>query len=62
MIGISSCKDDGKSKSAVQQPDDNLWHRIAKLALKGGFELVAIQQYIGWDPDVKMVSEFLHQC
>lgn len=62
MVGISPRKDDGKPKPAVQRPDDNLWHRIAKLALKGNFDSAAIRQYIGRDPDVKMASEFLRQC
>ncbi len=62
MIGISPRKDDGKPKPALQRPDDNLWHRIAKLALNSGFDSSAIQKYVGRDPDVKMASEFLRQC
>ncbi len=62
MIGISPRKNDGKPKLVVQQPDDNLWHRIAQLALTSGFDSAAIRQYVGRDPDVKIASEFLCQC
>ena len=59
MIEISPHKNDEKLKSVVQQSDDNLWHRIAQLALNNDFDSAAIQQYVRWDPDVKMAFEFL---
>jgi hypothetical protein len=62
MIEISPHKNDEKLKSVMQQSDDNLWHKIAQLALNNSFDSTAIQQYVRWDPDVKMASEFLHQC
>jgi hypothetical protein len=33
MIEISPHKNDEKLKSVMQQSDDNLWHKIAQLAL-----------------------------
>jgi len=46
MIEISPHKNDEKLKSVVQQSDDNLWHRIAQLALNNDFDSAAIQQYV----------------
>jgi len=62
MVEISPCKDNGRSKPTVQQPDDNLWHRIECLAQGSGFESTAIQHFAERDPDAKMASEFLSQC
>jgi len=62
MIEISPHKNDEKLKLMMQQSDDNLWHKIAQFTLNNSFDSTAIQQYVRQDPDVKMASEFLHQC
>jgi len=62
MIGICPRKDDGKPKPTVHRPDEILWHKIAELAEKGGFQTSEIAEYIRRSPFQKMASEFICQC
>ncbi len=62
MIGICPRKDDGKPKPTVHRPDEILWHKIAQLAGRGGFQTSKIAEYIRRSPFQKMASEFLGQC
>jgi hypothetical protein len=62
MIGICPRKDEGKPKPSVHHPDENLWHKIAELARKCGFQTSAIAKYLRRSPSHNMASEFLAQC
>jgi len=62
MIGICPRKDEGKPKPSVHHPDENLWHKIAELARKCGFQTSAIAEYLRRSPSHNMASEFLAQC